>query len=241
MLIDTEAICLQQYRYTDNSIIVHLYTAEKGKIPLIIQGARSRKSKSKAVLFQPLNILDVSIDYKEKREVQRLKEARIAFPLNDIGENIHKKSIALFLAEVLHKTLKTEVADPELFQFLIKSISFFDAMHNSYAYFHLLFLIKLSRKLGFLPGNQRSPRNKIFHLDAGLFVSDTEKDASCLNAVDSAHLDSILRLDYVSLDALKLSRQQRTRLLFNLILYFQAHIPAFGSLKSYDVLKTLYQ
>jgi DNA repair protein RecO (recombination protein O) len=44
MFIQTPAIVLKSFPYSDTSIIARCFTLEKGKISFIIKGARSKKS-----------------------------------------------------------------------------------------------------------------------------------------------------------------------------------------------------
>ena len=57
----------------------------------------------------------------------------------------------MFLAEFLSHALREEGKNEPLFAYLVSSIRWLDACRSDYANFHLVFLIRLSRFLGFYP------------------------------------------------------------------------------------------
>src|SRR5690606_29780945 len=86
---------------------------------------------------------------------------------HSLHTHILKSSIVMFLSEVLSATLKEEEANPTLYEFLETTLQWLD--HESeFANFHILFLIKLSKHLGFYPEttNQDLP---YFDLRSGTF------------------------------------------------------------------------
>ena len=56
MLNKTSGIILYTTKYADTSLIAKIYTSDFGLQSYIINGVRSKKSKSKATLFQPLSL-----------------------------------------------------------------------------------------------------------------------------------------------------------------------------------------
>lgn len=76
MHLKTQAIVLNQFRYSDNSFIAHVLTENHGRIPLLIHSGKSRKSGGKHVYFQAMYLLELDMDYKENRELQRVKEIK---------------------------------------------------------------------------------------------------------------------------------------------------------------------
>ena len=61
-----------------------------------------------------------------------------------------KIAVVLFLSEVLSSALREEEANTSLFQYLTNSLSWFD-MQDNLANFHILFLLSLTKHLGFYP------------------------------------------------------------------------------------------
>ena len=73
MLHKTSGIILQTTNYSDSGFIAKIYTERFGVQSYIISGARSKRSKTKASLFQPMTIveLEVSNSVKSNRSEER--------------------------------------------------------------------------------------------------------------------------------------------------------------------------
>jgi len=151
MLQKTRGLVLNYLRYRETSIIVKIYTEEFGVQTYIENGVRSSKGKNKIALFQPLTLLDLVVYFKDSAGIQRISEIKVNHPYSTIPFDITKSTIALFITEVLSKTLKEEAGNPRLFQFLRESLIWLDQATEGYENFHLWFLLRLSFYLGFEP------------------------------------------------------------------------------------------
>ena len=103
----------------------------------------------RAALFQPLHLVEADLHHRANRQMQRISNILIYYPFQSIPFDPVKSSIALFIAEVLHKTIKEEETNPELFSFLFHAIQALDLNDRGTANFHLAFLVHYSRHLGF--------------------------------------------------------------------------------------------
>ena len=149
MTIRTSAIVLNQLRYSDSSLIVDLYTDSMGRQTVFVKGAFSKKSRTRSALFQPLHLLETDLYHRANRQMQRISNVQVIYPFQTIHYNPVKGCIALFIAEILYKTLKEEEPNREMFNFLFHSIQTLDLNENGTANFHLAFLVHFSRYLGF--------------------------------------------------------------------------------------------
>ena len=149
MTATTRAIVLNHIRYGDSSLIVDLYTENMGRQTVFVKGAFSKKSTMRAALFQPLHILETGLHYRVNRQMQRISNVQISYCFQNIPYDPVKNCIALFIAEILYKTLKEEEANPELFNFLVHTIQALDLNDCGTANFHIAFLVHFSRYLGF--------------------------------------------------------------------------------------------
>ena len=149
MIFNTRSIVLNQLRYGDSSLIVHLYTERMGRQTVFVRGVFSKKSPVSAAMFQPLNLIETDLHHRANRQMQRISNAQIYCPLQSIPFDPVKSCIAMFIAEILYKTLREEEHNPELFNFLLHSIQTLDLNDCGTANFHLVFLVHYSRYLGF--------------------------------------------------------------------------------------------
>jgi DNA repair protein RecO (recombination protein O) len=153
MFSRSEGIVLHSLKYGDSGRIVTVYTEAFGRCSFLLQGLHAKKSANKANLLQPLFLIELEMDHRQGRTLQRARELRINHPYQTVPYDIVKSSQAIFLAEFLYKTLREEEARTELFQFLSHSFQILDLLQTGAANFHLLFLLQLSRYMGFGPRN----------------------------------------------------------------------------------------
>ena len=105
MLYKTQGIVLNYIKYRETSIIVRIYTESFGLASYIINGVRSKKARHKIAFFQPLTLLDMVVYHKRNAKLNRVSELKCKEPLMDLPTNIKKSSIAIFITEILIKSL----------------------------------------------------------------------------------------------------------------------------------------
>jgi DNA repair protein RecO (recombination protein O) len=210
MITATRAIVLNHLRYGDSSLIVNFYTESMGRQAVFVKGAFSKKSAMRAALFQPLNLVETDLYHRTNRQIQRISNIRLTHPFQTIPLDPVKSSIAMFIAELLYKTLKEEESDPELFSFLFHSIQALDLNECGTANFHLVFLIHFSRHLGFYI--------KYDHL-----------------------FPQLSEMSFENLNSLQINHHQRNTLTEYLLEYYSTHVANFGKLKSFPVLRNIFQ
>jgi DNA repair protein RecO (recombination protein O) len=237
MLYKTSGIILYTTKYSDTSLITKIYTSDFGLQSYIINGVRSKKSKNKASLFQPMTIVDLVVSNSGKGNLQRISEINNCHPYNDIPYNIVKSSIAMFLNEILYKTLKEEHADEELFEFVKNSFLILDLKTDNCVNFHIYFLVQLSRFLGFYPQGNYSKETCYFDLKEGRFCTNIPSHSHYLSPENAQMLDDLTKASYESVGILKIIKSQRKELLQRIIRFYQLHISSIGDIKSVEVLE----
>ena len=130
MLQKSRGIVLRSLKYGDNGLITNIYTEAFGRMSFIMQGIHRKKSTVKANLLSQLSLLEMEVDFKPGRELQRVREVKNLSPFGSIPYEIIKSTQALFLAELLQKVLKEEESHPDLFEFLYHSIQVLDLMEK---------------------------------------------------------------------------------------------------------------
>ena len=229
MLHKTRGIALNYIRFRETSIIVKIYTEEFGIQSYIVNGVRSTKSKTNRIaLFQPLTLLDLVVYHKSKEQtIHRLSEVRCSLPFRSLPFDFVKSSIALFMTELLVKTLREEETNLPLFQFLIESIVFLEETQEHYENFHLQFLTKLASYLGF---GAETVREMEQELNENLYPYKLEPAMR-----ESLQAFIHLPFDYPG----HLTRLQRSKLLDTLIFYYKIHLEGLGEIRSLEVLREL--
>ena len=133
----------------ETSIISKIYTEEFGLQSYIINGIRSKNSKTKISAFQPLSLLDMVVSMKKNFSLGYIKEIKFDFIFMSNHQNQKKISICLFLSEVLIKLINYQIDDAIKYYFVRNSLIELDTTKNNFENFHLQFLVKFSKYLGF--------------------------------------------------------------------------------------------
>lgn len=238
MLVSTKAIVISALKYGEADLIVKLYTLSDGLRTYMIRGVlKSKKGKFKTSMFQPLTKLEIVANHKNTGKLEYLKEARVAESYRSLHTNPVKSAMVMFLSEMLKNTIKEEEANEALFGFLEKSFEFLDHAEKI-ANFHLFFLLKLTRYLGFYPEN-RNTDFPVFNLLEGVFQEIPTNDY-CFEGGNVDILKVFLSADYFSLPEIRLNQIRRNEFLTMLLLYFELHIESFRKPKSLAVLNEIF-
>jgi DNA repair protein RecO (recombination protein O) len=239
MLKETRGIVLHSLKYGETGMITTIYTEAFGRMSFLLQGIRRKKSLVKGNLLQQLYLLEMEIDYKPERELQRVREMKNISPFGSIPYGIIKSSQALFLAELLNKVLREEESRPDLFEFLFRSFQVLDVLEEGVNNFHLLFLIQLTPFLGFSPTNNYSESNQYFDMIAGNFTFSPPVHPWLLNKNESSILAHLLGLSYQKLHEFNPGQGLRNILLDFILEYYGLHLGNKLNLKSYAILKEI--
>jgi DNA repair protein RecO (recombination protein O) len=175
--------------------------------------------------------------HKTSGNIQRVSELRHQPVFLSIPYDIVKSSITMFLNEVLYKSLKQHEADEVLFEFLFHAIEILDSISNGLANFHLYFLLRLTRFLGFYPDMTLADTGTYFDLRDGGYTRMQPPHAQILEPQFAAVWTSILNSNFDDLDNLKISSSDRKFLLEKILDYYRNHIEGFGQIRSHEVLE----
>jgi len=204
-----------------------------------MQGIHGKKSAVKANLLRQFSLLEMEVDFKQGRDLQRVRELKIHTPFQTIPYQIAKSIQVLFLAEILNKVLREEEAHPELFEFIFSSILILDLMEDGVSNFHLIFLIQLTRFLGFAPTNNYAPEYRFFDMIVGKFVLMPPEHPRYLKETGSSTLHELLQTNYQNSPDLKLTSELRVSMLTFLLDYYELHLGNKLSLKSLEIVRDI--
>ena len=239
MLQKTRGIVLRSLKYGETGLITTIYTEAFGRMAFIMQGIHGKKTSVKGNLLKQLFLLEMEVDYKPGRELQRVKEIKNISPFGSIPFGIVKSSQALFLAEVLEKVLREEESRPDLFGFLFRSIQVLDLLEDGINNFHLIFLIQLTRYLGFGPSNNYSESNQFFDMIAGKFVLSPPAHPWFLQNRESLVLVQLIGMSYQNSTEFKPDQVLRNFLLDFALEYFGLHLGNKLNLKSLEIFREI--
>lgn len=237
MLHKTKGIVLKTTDYAENSVIVKIFTQKFGLQSYLINGVKKSKAKIRLNMLQPLHILDMVVYHKPNGGIQRISDARSEPILQSIPYHIIKSSLVIFMNEMIYKSLKQEDEDEVMFEFIEKSIELLDKSENGISNFHLIFLMKLTRFLGFYPDMSFADSVSFFDLKNGVFV---DQQPIHLFFIEEKYIVQWLQILRNSMDnslEIKLDAATRKYFIQKVIDYYSLHIASFGDVKSHIILE----
>ena len=238
MIVTTEAIVLSAIKYRDTSLIVKCLTASNGIKSYLLKGVlTAKKGKLKAAYFQPLTQLELVANHMNNTDLHYIREVRISYPYTTLHANPGKNAILLFLSEVLSGALQEEEENKNLFQYIKEALKWLDT-HNKISNFHILFLIDLTRYLGFYP-NTKNKMFPFFDLLEGEFVASPSGNPTLANE-DIHLLKAFLGTNFDAVHTIKIKKEARQQLLNVIMNYFQLHLHGFKKPKSLSVLNEVF-
>ncbi len=240
MLVSTEGIVLHYVKYGENSVIANIYTREFGRQAYMLNVSRSKKQHNKTNTLQPLFLVDLIAYQKDTREVQRIKEMKNQPVYQNIPFDVSKSTQAIFLAEMLSKTLREQENNPGMFEFIRNALLFFDLAEEGAPNFHLWFLFRLTEFLGFLPNTQKVGFRNWFDMRKGQVSPNEPPHPFFLHPEATDVLCQLAALRLQELGTLKINREMRSSLTSRLVEYYQLHFEHLGEMKSLKVLHEIF-
>ena len=241
MLHKTKAIVLRTVKYGETSLIATMYTELFGIQSFMINGVRSamRSASGKANLLQPAAILELVMYHNDKKNLQRIKEFRWSFLYKDLFYNVIKNSIALFMVELLQKTLKEPEVNPQLFYFIEDAFLHLDESNDTVmANYPLFFALHLTSFYGFRFSDTWSASRTILDLQEGEFVSEIPQHPYFIDGNASFITAQLLKVQVpAELNEIKLNKEGRRALLQAYQVFYALHVSDFGTMKTLPVLQ----
>jgi DNA repair protein RecO (recombination protein O) len=237
----TKGIILRTIAYGETSVITTAYTELFGLQSYIVKGVRKggKTSQGKSNYFQPGAMLDMEVYHNPVKNLQFIKEYQWGYLYEHIFFNVIKNAAAMYMIELLQRSLKQPEASPELFSFVESSLQQLDKGNDKLtANLPLYFTLRLATQLGLGMHGKYSEKTPVVDLMEGIFVpnipphqyylsDELAKATSAINNIQS----------YNSLCDVPLNRAARRLLLQAYNQFFKLHIQDFGELRSLQVLQ----
>ena len=217
-----------------------MYTEAFGRASYLVSRSRGKKTAVSKALFIPLSVLEMEVEHLNKRDLHRIKETRICYPINSICCDPIKNVLALFLSEVLFRVLKDTEPDQRMFAYLYESIHLLEYADKGIANFHLVFLLGLLHYLGIFPNVESYKERALFDMLNGEFTEQVPMHVHYLNQQESAFFFRLLRISFENMSLYGFSRQDRVNIIHRILEYYRLHLPEFPEIKSLSVMQCLF-
>lgn len=224
MITTLQLIVLNTKPYRETSLLVSGYADIKGRMDFVVNGVRTARNRAAAAVFHPLSILDAQAYISQKKTLHRLKEYKKTLPLHSLCSDVRKSSMALFMAELVYKTVREAEKNRELYQFLKESIVALDKAKDPFTDRHLYFAVGLCTYLGYALTAEQT-------VGSGLEVFNGEEER-LVEKIVSCSADA-----YVPLPC---TGEQRYAFLKSMMKYYEFHMGKLPQIKSLDILNQVF-
>ena len=232
---------MRTVKYGETSVIAAIYTELFGLQSYLVNGVRTttKKGPGKASLFQPGAMLDLIVYHNDLKNLQRIKEFKWGYLYKNIFSDIFKNAVALFMVELLSKTIKQPEQNTDLFHFIEDAFLHLDESgQNVVANFPLFFSLHLATLYGFRLSDEYSPKNAYLDLQEGEFVHEQPVHPYFLSDPYSHTISQLLKtLQPHELSSIHLNRDARRILMIACQQFYALHIQDFGTMKTLPVLQ----
>lgn len=248
MLRNTQGIVLHTTKFSESSLIAKVFTRELGLRSYLVKGVRgNRRAIGKANLLQPMSHLEMNVYENTRKEIQYIKEMQPARHYNNLRGDGVRMSLLFFMDEVLYKSVREEVPNPGLFDYVVGQLERIDGQltQSETATLPLDFLIHAAHHLGIEPLDNYSNSEPLFNLKEGRFLSGPSVHTNAPDAEPTYYLDARSSSDLHSclqyakhsgsLSAPTLPAVRRHETLNHLLEYYHLHLADFHNFHSHEV------
>ena len=143
MKIKTHAFVLKTTIFKESSLIIRMFTREKGKSTYIVKAAMRQKSPNKAI-YQQLNEIEIDYSHHPKKQIHPVYSVKLVEDWENICTDLKKTVLCTSMLEIIDKSYDEEIPDAETYDTLKQVMSYFDSnssnLNNAFYYFILHFL-----------------------------------------------------------------------------------------------------
>ena len=233
MKYKSRAITLKYLKHGESSIIAKIFTEEKGLQSFIVKGVRTKKTKKKLGLFQPLQLLNINASHFPKKNLQYINEIGLEHNQIDDKIDMKKKFISIFIAEVVSKVLLETETDKALFKFIWDLKKTINNLKKISPNFPLIFLISLSEYLGFSPSKDEV-NGEYFNMELGGFANNKQQLNYYIEKDNSLHLRELLENKDIDIPYIN-----RNQILLQLIQYYKLQHHELKNMTSHLIIESL--
>ena len=212
---NAQLIVLSFTKFKDNAIVLHCLTREYGRRSFIVNVGKG----GSMAMFLPLSILEADIIENPKSQLARARNISALHPLFSLRSNMYKNAIAMFLSEVLYRSIRDGFSDPSLFDWCSRSIITLDSLERDFSNYHLRFLLEYAQTLGFAP---------------------TLESLTPFAAEELPRIKALLESSFTESLLIPLNGEQRNRIADILLQYIGYHSECSLNVQSLKVLREIF-
>lgn len=240
MLEKLNGIVLHVLRYSDKNSIAHIFTDRHGRMSFLLPQGATKNARMRNALFMPLSLIEFEAKIIPGKDIHTFRDARNVSVLTGIYSNPAKSAIAMFMSELLTRSIQESEENTNLFRFIKTSIELLNTSHNGIANFHIWFLYNLGVFLGIQPDVETFQNGYWFDMVNGIFTRERPLHSHTLTPETAPIILHLSRMTSRNMHHFKFNRTQRGEILDIALNYYRLHNSMTGSLHSPEILKQLF-
>ncbi len=235
-------IALRTIKHNERSSILTAFSLEAGRVAFALPAGGGREAIRRRALLMPLSAVECVADTRRGTDILLMHEPR---PMSAAPSAIHgnpvKSSLALFSAEVLGAVLRESGPDEGLFAYIYNCMEVLAALPSERtANFHIMMLMGLGRFIGIDPRTDDFRPGMVFDMAEGRFRASPPLHRHYLPPADAEAVARLSRMTPANMHLYRMTRAERSRILDLILDYYSLHVASLKSLKSLDILRTLF-
>ncbi|MDE6755048.1 MAG: DNA repair protein RecO [Muribaculaceae bacterium] len=241
MLEKISGIILDITPHSDRHNVVTVFTRSRGRMAFLSSAGGGKTGRMRNSRLQPLAVIDADINFKQNAELQKLG----SFSLRHVWAGIYfhplKAMVGLFLSEFLNRLLRASMSDEALFDYIERSLQFFDSLEENISDFHLTFMASLLPFMGIQPDISEWHDGVFFDFRSGNFSEMRPSHSDYLDNADSEWIVHLCNMNFDNMKDFGLTTELRRKLLNILLHYYSIHYLGADNIKSLKIIQeTLY-
>lgn len=233
-------IVLYVLRYSDKNSIAHILTNKRGRMAFMLPQGNTKNARMRNAIFMPLSTIEFEAKIMPGRDLHTFRDARPLTTLSSIYSEPSKNAIAMFISELLSRSIQESEENHPLFNFIATSIQLLDTLESGIANFHIWFLYNLGAFLGIQPDIETYREGYWFDMVNGTFSRECPTHQHRLSPKDAPAIVLLSRMTSRNLHHFRFSRTQRGEILDIALAYYRLHNSMVGNLRSPEILKQLF-
>lgn len=216
-----EGIVVSKIRYNDHSMIVNIISSKHGKKAYL---KRFSKRNKDYLILEPFHLVDFKTSKKGSNKWEVIKECSLLYqyPKTHLFEI---NSFRFFLSEFLNLTIQNEEENPQLFEFLKRTIHCFSEDLNTHILVDFLYNISAFKGL-YVPNEKRN------------YFDLIESEYCDIKPLHNSYIDeSELRSIYEYSQNGALEPKIHKTLFKALLKFYTYHFESLNRMKSLDIIK----
>ena len=234
MKINDYALVLHRMPYSENSLLVRVFTRNEGQISLLFQGGKKKWGN----ILHPLAQIELTYYRRKDSELGKISAVELLHPASQLPFDPIKSSIAFFLVEFLQQITQPDHPDPSLFELIQQECQHLEN-HDHLTNYPLWICSKLAEHSGIHPQLDREPI-AFLDLKEGLLGSSHPLHGHFIQGTHLKWMLATHTYDCSSFLAIPLNKIERNACFEAWMNYFQFSFPQVRNLKSIPVLKELF-